>query len=345
MSNAVAISTDLSLENIVTNVVKIPGVKVNREKFLAEEFSNNSDIIQEILENGPIQAGIEQDQLNKLANKLIMTRTSQSSITSFAAGLPGGWAMAATIPADIMQFFGMSLRLAQEISYLYGAQDLWKNGEIDDETVRNQLILYCGVMFGVSSAAAGVRVLSAQLAKTALKKLPQKALTKTFWYPVIKQIGKIFSIKVTKTTVAHGFSKAIPVIGGVLSGGLNFASMLPMARRLHTALDAASFNYTEEALNADLQEIENLDAIADENISKATNAKEKLSKGVKNFGDGVSGFFGSLKVKPGELSKKKAEEDNNEILATIEKLANLKEMGVLTEEEFNTKKAELLSRL
>ena len=98
-----------------------------------------------------------------------------------------------------------------------------------------------------------------------------------------------------------------------------------------------------------MQEIENLDALsestADENISKTANAKEKLSKGVKNVGDGISGFFGYLKVKPGEASKKKVEEDNNDILDTIEKLANLKEMGILTEEEFKTKKAELISRL
>lgn len=64
--------------------------------------------------------------------------------------------MAATIPADILQFFGMALRLAQELSYLYGAQDLWKDGEIDDDKVRSQLIMYCGVMFGVSGAVSGL---------------------------------------------------------------------------------------------------------------------------------------------------------------------------------------------
>ena len=33
--------------------------------------------------------------------------------------IPGGIAMAATIPADTLQFFGVALRLAQEISYIY----------------------------------------------------------------------------------------------------------------------------------------------------------------------------------------------------------------------------------
>ena len=186
---------------------------------------------------GPIEANVPRERLSYLANKLIIKRTSQSSIASFAAGIPGGLAMAATIPADILQFFGMALRLAQELSYLYGAQDLWKDGEIDDDKVRSQLIMYCGVMFGVSGAVSGVRVLSAQIAKTTMRKLPQKALTKTFWYPIVKQIGKAIGIRVTKTTVAKGVSKAIPIVGGVISGSLNFASMMPMAKRLYAAFD------------------------------------------------------------------------------------------------------------
>lgn len=59
----------------------------------------------------------------------------------------------------------MALRLAQELSYLYGGGDLWVDGQIDDEKVKSQLIMYCGVMFGVSGAVSGVRVLSTQIAK------------------------------------------------------------------------------------------------------------------------------------------------------------------------------------
>ena len=88
--------------------------------FLAESFSSTPDKIQEIIEQGPIAAGISRDELQVLAKKQILKRTSESSAASFVAGIPGGWAMAATIPADVMQFFGMALRLAQELSYLAG---------------------------------------------------------------------------------------------------------------------------------------------------------------------------------------------------------------------------------
>ena len=63
---------------------------------------------------------------------------------------------------------------------------------LDNDKVTNQLILYCGVMLGASGAAQAVRVMSSALAKQILKKLPQKALTKTFYYPIIKSIAKAF---------------------------------------------------------------------------------------------------------------------------------------------------------
>lgn len=335
MTSETKIDGALSIENAITTAVQIPGVKVDRKKFLAEIFAGEDVDIQEILDVGPIQANISQEELAKLSNKLIIKRTSQSSIASFVAGIPGGLAMAATIPADILQFFGMALRLAQELSYLYGADDLWQNGQIDDEKVRNQLLLYCGVMFGVSGAVSGVRVLSTQIAKTTLKKLPQKALTKTFWYPMIKQIGKAIGVKVTKTTVAQGISKSIPVIGGVISGGLNFSSMMPMANRLKSALDSANFDYTQENFEEDINIIESIDNDDSIGISKEQEIKSKVLDSGKKLGKNISSMF----------NRKQDKEENDDVFKTIEKLSKLKEIGAISQEEFESKKAELLAKI
>ena len=334
---------ELALESIITNAIQIPGVKVDRRKFLAETFASEEFPIQDVLDLGPVEVGVSQDKLALFAHKLILKRTSQSSAASFITGIPGGLAMAATIPADILQFFGMALRLAQELSYLYGAQDLWQDGQVDDERVKNQLLLYCGVMFGVSGAVSGVRVLSTQIAKTTLKKLPQKALTKTFWYPIVKQIGKAVGVKVTKSTVAKGVSKAIPVLGGVISGGLNFASMMTMANRLQAALDSATFGYTEEDFEKDIIEIENitLDDSETDNASVADtteDVKARIVEGGKKTLNNISGFFAKKKNNP-------AVQKDEDVFETINKLSELKERGILTQEEFDAKKAELLSRL
>lgn len=338
-------AADVALESIVSKAIQIPGVKVDRQKFLAECFAKENVDTQEIIDLGPIEAGCSQEELAKMANKLILVRTGASSAASFAMGLPGGIAMGATIPADALQFFGMSLRLAQELAYLYGAQDFWTDGEIDDEVVRGKLILYCGVMFGVSGAAAGIRILSSQIAKTTLKKLPQKALTKTLWYPIIKQIGKLIGVKVTKNTVAKGISKAIPVVGGVVSGGLNFASMLPMAKRLAEALDKANFDYNEAEVLSDYKEVLNIGNTDDsgDEMEKAS-VKDRAVKSIRNFGDGFSNFFGKGK-KSDIQAAQSASDQNDDVFSKIEKLAKLKEMGAITVEEYDRKKAELLAQI
>lgn len=326
---------ELALETIITSAIKIPGVKVSRAEFLAEIFPETDPLHEMIQAQGPVEAGVSQENLRSLAEKLILKRTSQSSAASFVAGIPGGFTMAATIPLDVAQFFGMALRLAQELSYLYGAQDLWAGDKLDDERVHNQLLLYCGVMFGVSGAVSGVRVLSTQIAKVTLKKLPQKALTKTFWYPILKQIGKGIGLKVTKSTVAKGVSKAIPVVGGVISGTLNFASMMPMAKRLLDAFDSASFGYTQEDFEQDLDTIE---AVCDEETTEETpDFRQKVIRGGK---EAISRISGMLTRK--ETGGNGEQED---VYASIRKLSALRDEGILTDEEFSAKKSELLARL
>ena len=335
-------TAELALGNIITSAVQIPGAKVSRCDFLAEAFAGREGLaIQDVLDLGPVQAGATREELNSIASKLILTRTSQSSLASFASGIPGGLAMAATIPADVLQFFGMALRLAQELSYLYGADDIWKGGAVDEEKVKGQLILYCGVMFGVSGAVSGVRVLSSQIAKTTFKKLPQKALTKTFWYPMVKQIGKAVGVKITKSTVAKGASKAIPVLGGVISGTLNFASMMPMANRLQEVLDKAAYDYSEEEFEADIVNVEN--ASIDEEKS-VTTTKFDVSKigntvnsSIKGAGAGLSGFLGKKKA-----NRTEDVQETDGSLRKIKQLKELLDMGAITQEEFDFKKKEFL---
>lgn len=332
----------LILEEAITKSVQIPGVKVNRKQFLAEQFASKSKNLEEILEKGPIEAGIKREEIIVLSKKLIMTRTSQSSVASFVAGIPGGLAMAATIPADVLQFFGMTLRLAQELSYLYGAQDLWVDGKIDDDKVRNQLILYCGVMFGVSGAVSGVRVLSTQISKTVLKKLPQQALTKTFWYPIVKKTCNMVGIHITKKTLAQGVSKAVPVIGGFISGGINFASMMPMANRLNDALYEATFNYTDEEFEKDIDVLLNTDENEVDEIEEKEGAGRKVSERLNNTKEGISKFVSKFGKKSEQENNIKTE-NKNDSYEELKKLKELLDMGIISQEEFDKKKKELLN--
>lgn len=62
--------------------------------------------------------------------------------------------MAITIPAYVAQFYGFSLKLAQELGYIYGYEDLWASREELSEDAQNTLLLYLGVMLGVNGTAA-----------------------------------------------------------------------------------------------------------------------------------------------------------------------------------------------
>lgn len=315
---------ELALEMVISNAIKIPGIKVDRKKFLAEMLIKETDDIQGVIANGPVAAGINEKTLRKVADKLIFSRTATSSAASFALGLPGSISIAASVSGDVMQFYGVALRLAQELAYLYGAKDIWDDDKVNEEIVRSQLILYCGVMFGVAGAAAGVRLLSTQIANNIAKKLPQKALTKTFWYPIVKKVGNNVGVTITKKTLTNGVVKVVPIIGGVISGAMTFASMKPMAEKLLNTLEKSAFHYTDEELQNDIEIID----VIDENEA----VEEKTKK---------ESIFAKGKEKIGGLFKKKDKKQDDEY-EQIRKLKELLDMGVITNEEFEQKKKQIL---
>ncbi|WP_040759555.1 hypothetical protein [Sporosarcina newyorkensis] len=226
------------IETIIDHLLKTPGIKVNREKFLTGKFAKITDEKQliEILETGPYAAGIKKSNIDNIAKATVQKRTLISTGISTAAGLPGGLAMAATIPADIAQFFGNSLRMAQELAYLYGHEDLWLDEHLDTEKARNRMIIFLGAMLGVGGSSSALKLAAPGVAKTILKKVPQIALTKTVYYPIVKRISSYIGVEITKRTFASGLSKAVPVVGGVISGTITFTIMRPMGKRLAKTL-------------------------------------------------------------------------------------------------------------
>lgn len=155
----------------------------------------------------------------------------------------------------------------------------------------------------------------------------------------MKQIGKLVGVKVTKNTVAKGISKAIPVVGGVISGGLNLTSMLPMAKQLVSFLDKVNFDYSEEENLTDYEEIQNMtdNDFSDNAVGKGS-VKDRAVKGVKNLGNGLSGIFAKEKKGKNEVPTEPITETGEDVFAKIEKLARLKGLGAIAKEEYDAKK-------
>jgi hypothetical protein len=229
----------IDANDIVAWSAKIPTVHVNREKYLRAQFDKHCDdeLLQKVIELGPVKAGIPARTINMIAKSAITHETALVTLISTAAGIPGGVFMWGTIPGDIAQFHGAMIRMSQKLAYIHGWPELFEdNGDnIDDET-RGVLLLFLGVMYGVAGAAGGLEKIGAHFAAVAVKKLPEKALTKGLVYPIVKKVANAMSIKMTKSIFANGVGKAIPVLGGILSGAITLSSFHPMANRLNRHL-------------------------------------------------------------------------------------------------------------
>jgi hypothetical protein len=246
-------------------VAKLPIVRVDREEFLRKHFGG-SPHLETILEKGP-QAVYSTESLRKKARTIIKTSATKTSAASFVSGLPGNpVAMVALGGADVAQYFGFAINLAQQIAYLFGEDDLFDGADELSETAQVRVIAYLGAMFGAAGAAALVSQTSKIAGQNIGKKVAAQALTKTTWYPLVKKTGALLGQKITKKTVEKTITKAVPVIGGVVAGGLTYATFRPMGYRLTDVLATnldGGFAEGELELNPEFAASLNTDGVVD----------------------------------------------------------------------------------
>lgn len=234
-------SGNIDLEDFIILGLKSPGVSIDRTSFLRTELKKNypENVVEDAIAFTPAHAGIPVEAVNKIADGVIAYERSCVSGISTALGIPGGVAMAATIPTDIAQYYGFMLRAAQKLLYLYGFPEIdtsEKNHVFDSETL-NMLTLCLGVMYGVAGANKALLAMANALARGVEKQLLKTALTKGTIYPIVKNIAKWFGQKMTKQVFAGFFKKAIPVVGGVIGGSITFLSFKPCCDKLKESLN------------------------------------------------------------------------------------------------------------
>lgn len=296
-------------------VVRIRGVRITRDEFLRQELRKlhmSDDAIASAVDSNPVLAGVCLTDLDKLADGIIAFETNKSAAMSFAAGIPGGFAMLGTIPADLTQYYVHAFRIMQKLAYLYGWRNLLSDmDEVDDETI-GILAMFFGIMLGVGGAAQSLTAFARSVAVPAFQKqVTKQALTKTSWYPVMKQCLRFIGINLTKKSFAQGVSKVIPVIGGVVSGGMTFVSLQSQSHRLKNHLrelpppgvDAEVWKQTVSDATPDDQEAGLLDSAqqALESTTKAvTSGAKTAATGIADgamtaasgIADGFKGIFG-----------------------------------------------------
>lgn len=230
----------VDIQDIIILALRTPGVHVNRENFLRKELFKNypPEVIDDAVARTPALAGIPEEDIDKIADEVIKFERNCVSGISAALGMPGGAAMAATIPADIVQYYGYTLRAIQKLLYLYGFPEIDSDDEgisLDSETI-NRIIVCLGVMNGVAGANNAIKALAKALSVGVEKKLLATALTKGTLYPILKSTLRWFGVSLTREIFSKTIKNAIPVVGGVVGGGITFISFKPCCGRLKDVL-------------------------------------------------------------------------------------------------------------
>ena len=224
----------ISWDSVMDATMKFPGITVDRKEYLTEAFSRYGDI-NDIGNKRPIDL-FSKEVIEKVARDAINGQTMKVTAISSAMGLPGGLAMIGTIPGDLAQFYFHVIVLAQKLGYIYGWPDLLDEGGKWSEGSKNIMTIFIGVMMGAQAAEKVIGEIAKRVAEQVAKRLPQKALTKTIWYPIIKQVAKWLGIQITKQSVGKTAAKVVPILGGFISGGITLATFRPMANRLRNEL-------------------------------------------------------------------------------------------------------------
>ena len=217
-------------------VVRIRGVRIVRDDYLRRELRElgmPEEGILRAIDTSPAFAGVPLADLDRLADQVISYETNKSAAISFAAGLPGGFAMFGTIPADVTQYYVHAFRIVQKLAYLYGWRELLSAKEdVDDETI-GVIAIFFGVMLDVENAAMSLASFaSSTVMNTDKKQVTKQLLVKTSWYRAVKKTLRLIGVNLTKKAFNQGFSKVLPVIGGVVSSGLTFMSLQSQSSRL-----------------------------------------------------------------------------------------------------------------
>ncbi|MDR3337291.1 MAG: hypothetical protein LBT16_08820, partial [Treponema sp.] len=148
---------------------------------------------------------------------------------SFASGLPGGLALAGTIPADIAQYYYHMVVTAQKLAYVYG----WPGLETDEPNGFLAMVtVFIGVMAGVVTVNGQAKSLPTVLEAQTFRKLSCIALAKAGILLLAKTVAEKIGIKLIWQGYFGAAAKVVPLIGGVAAGGVTLLTFLPMSRKL-----------------------------------------------------------------------------------------------------------------
>lgn len=224
----------------LNGILKMPGAKIDRAHFLCKTFQNLSEEeLKVCIKDSPLKV-VDGALINAKAISIINSHTAKVTAVSAATGIPGGFAMLATIPADLANYYFHIVAIGQKLGYLYGFPDMVDNRGDLTEDGEIMLTAFIGVMNKVEMANELIKKLAVELSKKITEKTATRIagnfLSKQFVAQGVEIIAKKLGTQITSKTASRSITKAIPLVSGLICGGITYATFKPQAKRLHQSL-------------------------------------------------------------------------------------------------------------
>lgn len=167
------------------------------------------------------------------AKSFINYQIAKCTTSGFVTGLGGLITLPITLPANISSVLYVQMRMIACLAYM---------GGYDTKSDQVQTLVYAclaGISLDQVVKQIGVKV-GMKLANTMVKRIPGKVLTK-----INQKVGFRLLTKFG-TKGALNIGKAIPLVGGVISGGFDFAETKIIADRAYKMFILNDFSHPEK---------------------------------------------------------------------------------------------------
>lgn len=226
--------------NFLRGILKMPGAKIDREKFLYSTFSKlPPHLRQAVVAKSPADV-LPLDEIEKVAKKLINSQTKKVAVVSGAAGIPGGVGMLLSIPADLANFYYHVVTIGQKIGYLYGYPDMLDDKEKLTEQGKLMLTAFIGVMNNVTAANEIIKRIASETARRVgdetATRIAGKILQKQVVSQAVETVTQKLGTQITAKTGGKAITRAIPLVSGLVCGVVTYRTFKPAAIRLNETL-------------------------------------------------------------------------------------------------------------
>ncbi len=223
---------------LLSSSLKLPGAIVWRKKFIKSIYKGvrTDKEISFFEKNGYFKKSITESEIDQITQKLITREVVEIAGKSFFAGLPGGFAAAITLPADVVQFYMHHIVIIQKLAYLFGWKKIIKSP--DDKKGLLLLTLFFGIMHKIEGAEDAMKQISGNKniiedfdifgredgEALQVKEYLKSNLEKTNIKSVIKRVAGFLGVRLLKNFAKQAPAKVVPILGGAISGGLSYIS-------------------------------------------------------------------------------------------------------------------------